>query len=269
MVNNKVSKKALSYVVMVSMLFALFTFAVSASTDQILSGSTVLGTPGENLTVEFSLNDGVDLSAISFRIGFDSEAFSVSDEDLDFDGSPDSIITPSGLNMGNITSGIFNEQGYINIAAARSGGNPVPEGAAGLKVSIVNVVFNIKGEVYNGTYPITISNIYAAGYDGEIIIGEPVGGSITVTGGEDPPTGVDKAALAEKISYAGELNEADYTAATWADLVTALAAANDVNDDADATQQEVNDALAALQTAIDDLEDAPVVEETTIVKGSD
>ncbi len=71
-----------------------------------------------------------------------------------------------------------------------------------------------------------------------------------------PPATVDKAALAAKIAEAKELKEEDYTAASWANLETALAAANTVNGNAAATQEEVNSALAALKTAIEALEEA-------------
>lgn len=247
-----------------SMLFALISFGASANTGQVLSGSNESAQPGQKVTVEFSLNDGVDLSAISFRVNFDSQAFEVSDEDSDWDGKPDSIVTPEGLNMGSVESGIFNN--YVNIAAFRSGGTPVPVDAAGVKVSVANIEFTVKPDAYNGTYPITITELYTAGYDGEIVIEEPVAGSITITGGEDPEPGTDKTALAAKIAEAQGLEEEDYTAASWAVLAAALADAITVFEDDDATQQEVDDALADLIEAINDL--VPVPADTYLQIGS-
>ncbi len=69
---------------------------------------------------------------------------------------------------------------------------------------------------------------------------------------------VDKTDLENEVAEAETLNEDDYTTDSWAVLLTALAAAQGVLDNADATQDEVNAALLELQTAIDNLE--PVVE---------
>ncbi|SFA72321.1 Fibronectin type III domain-containing protein [Cohnella sp. OV330] len=63
-----------------------------------------------------------------------------------------------------------------------------------------------------------------------------------------------KAALAASISAAQSLFEEDYTAASWTDLHTALTQAIAANDDANATQAQVDAAAASLQTAQDALE---------------
>jgi len=65
---------------------------------------------------------------------------------------------------------------------------------------------------------------------------------------------VDKDSLNAKIQEAEGLTEAQFTAASWADLQTALTAANEVKVKTDATQTEVDEALAALAKAIQDLE---------------
>ena len=77
----------------------------------------------------------------------------------------------------------------------------------------------------------------------------------TVTGGEitEAPA-VDKTELQKTVLEAKGLNEADYTAETWADLEEALAAAEAVLADPAATQEEVDAATAALRAAIDALE---------------
>ena len=61
---------------------------------------------------------------------------------------------------------------------------------------------------------------------------------------------VDKTALDAAIAGAAALAEADYTADSWVLFASALSAAQIVSDDTDATQIEVDDALAALEAAI-------------------
>ncbi len=69
-----------------------------------------------------------------------------------------------------------------------------------------------------------------------------------------PGAGVVKDLLEAAITRAGALNEADYTAASWANMQEELAAAVSVDEDANATQNEVDEATAALNAAIDALE---------------
>ena len=64
---------------------------------------------------------------------------------------------------------------------------------------------------------------------------------------------MDKTALLEKIEYAQGLNEEDYTEESWANLVAALQDALAVYEDEEATQEEVDAALAALIAAINAL----------------
>ena len=59
-------------------------------------------------------------------------------------------------------------------------------------------------------------------------------------------TAADKAALNKAISDCGALKQSDYTANTWSAFQTALNAAKTVAAKEDATQEEVNNALAAL-----------------------
>lgn len=64
----------------------------------------------------------------------------------------------------------------------------------------------------------------------------------------------DKSKLQDEIDKVKELNEADYTAASWEALQAALQAAEDVLSDSDATQAEVDKAIQALNTALTGLE---------------
>ena len=72
-----------------------------------------------------------------------------------------------------------------------------------------------------------------------------------------PAPSVDKSDLTAAITEAEQLQEKDYTPESWADLQTALATAKTVEGNADATQTQVNEALAALQGAVKALVDAP------------
>lgn len=64
---------------------------------------------------------------------------------------------------------------------------------------------------------------------------------------------VNKTALLAKVADVAELVEADYTTETWAQLQTALEAANTAIANEDATQEEVDEALSHLDGAIEDL----------------
>ena len=70
------------------------------------------------------------------------------------------------------------------------------------------------------------------------------------------PIPVDKEALQNAVNDAAKLVEADYTPDTWAALEEALAAANTVLADEEATQEAVDSALSALEAAVEGLEPA-------------
>ena len=80
---------------------------------------------------------------------------------------------------------------------------------------------------------------------------------------EDPPEDedfVDKTGLRQTIAFVGTLTEADYTSGSWTTLQSALTAANAVADvDADVDQDDVDDADAALKSAIVGLVERPPV----------
>ena len=66
--------------------------------------------------------------------------------------------------------------------------------------------------------------------------------------------GADKSALRAAIVFAESLTEEAYEPTTWAALVTALTTAKDVNGNVSATEEQVTDALDALNEAIFALE---------------
>ncbi|MCD8354383.1 MAG: fibronectin type III domain-containing protein [Clostridiales bacterium] len=78
---------------------------------------------------------------------------------------------------------------------------------------------------------------------------------------------VDTSALTAAIEAAEALTETDYKTSTWSVLEDALEAAETVLADADATQEEVDAAAAALTAAIDALEKVPAIDYTQYDKG--
>ena len=70
---------------------------------------------------------------------------------------------------------------------------------------------------------------------------------------EDETEDADKTALAEEIKKAEEKNQADYSAASWKNLKTALDAAKEINQNEDATQAQVDEAVKNLKTAVNGL----------------
>lgn len=68
---------------------------------------------------------------------------------------------------------------------------------------------------------------------------------------------VNKDALAAAIESVESLKESDYASDSWSALVSALANAKATNDNADASQSDVNEAVKALNTAKDALEKKP------------
>lgn len=74
---------------------------------------------------------------------------------------------------------------------------------------------------------------------------------------DDQPDTVDKSELQKVIRYAESIDLSLYTDATADAVRTALDTARQVNDDAEATQQQVNEAQQALMKAIAGLEEKP------------
>ncbi|QRN84810.1 S-layer homology domain-containing protein [Clostridia bacterium] len=185
-VKNKFSSKFFAVMLAVSLAFISIPVDEAAATlAQRAAASNGTGTIGEEVQIDFTMNDGVGLAGMQFTVNYDKDQFEIDESDSDFDGREDGIVPTSGLNLGSEpTVGIFNSLGYINIVLARGGGESIPAGAAGQVVNLVGIKFTIKSGAVNGTYPITITNVTAsAGGDTSEPLGESVAGSITVTGG--------------------------------------------------------------------------------------
>lgn len=69
-------------------------------------------------------------------------------------------------------------------------------------------------------------------------------------GDSEEPAKADKTQLQTVIDKAEALKQSDYTADSWAKVATALAAAKSVNNDASATQAQVNEAMNSLSSAM-------------------
>ena len=79
----------------------------------------------------------------------------------------------------------------------------------------------------------------------------------------------DKTALENAIAEAAQYEETDYTKASWAVFADALEKANEVNDNAEATQEEVDAAVKALNDAIAGLEEYVAPNKTLLQKTYD
>ena len=78
---------------------------------------------------------------------------------------------------------------------------------------------------------------------------------VELLGQELPAVTVDKTALEQAIADAVQYNEDDYTKISWAAFADALAKANQVNENTEATQEEVDAAVKALNDAAAGLEE--------------
>ena len=86
--------------------------------------------------------------------------------------------------------------------------------------------------------------------------------SVAITAVDEPaPGNVEKTELETAVAEAQALNEADYTEESWAALQTALADAENVLADNDATQDEVDAAKEALEAAVAALIPRPTPED--------
>ncbi|HYE83865.1 MAG TPA: S-layer homology domain-containing protein, partial [Clostridia bacterium] len=107
--------------------------------------------------------------------------------------------------------------------------------------------------VANGIVKVIATANDESGVTGELEI------TISNQGDEEPE--VNKEDLQEAIDAADMLNAEDYTEESWAAFQTAFGIAKNVNDDINATQEEVDTATSNLNSAIDALEEVadPIV----------
>lgn len=96
-----------------------------------------------------------------------------------------------------------------------------------------------------------------------------VSGEVEAALGELLVPEVDKTALAEAIANAETLQEEDYTPDTWAVFADALEAAKAVLNDEEATQEDVDEAVANLNAAIEGLEEVLVVKSVSAINAKE
>jgi hypothetical protein len=80
-------------------------------------------------------------------------------------------------------------------------------------------------------------------------------------------TPVDFSALESKITGAKDIPSGAYTTGTWNALQSAIAAAEELLDEGNATQDEVNAALTALETAVDNLSEKATPAHLMVLEG--
>ena len=83
---------------------------------------------------------------------------------------------------------------------------------------------------------------------------------------EAAPEIVDKTALQEVINSNSDKQKSDYTESSWSAFETAFNYANSINDKADATQAEVDEAAEALAQAAAELEAAPEIVDKAVLQ---
>lgn len=175
---------------------------ISAATSQVLTVGSGTGTPGSEVAIPITLNDGVGLAGIQYNINYDKSQFSIDMNDGDGDGAPDGVTVPTATsanpNLGaaptfgpadsNTGEYTCDTEGYISVVSARANGASITSAFAGKTVNSVILHFKIKAGAINGTYPLTISNLTATNGTTDETIGTPVAGSITITGGVSAPS---------------------------------------------------------------------------------
>ena len=117
----------------------------------------------------------------------------------------------------------------------------------------------------NGNYVIA-PNITEV--DGKALAGAGEITFVLAKDGGDAPVQVDKAALKDAIEIAGLRKEADYTAESWAEYQEAVQKATDVLNKEDATQEEVDEQVALLKEAANNLVKAekPIVTDKNAIR---
>lgn len=166
---------------------------------------------------------------------------------------------------------ITDSNGSTIIIEGSPGSITVSETATGLVIT-VNAGETVGNIICNGPVKIinngTISTLTAnAAVELEanvaptnMIIG--AGGNLVITG--DQAESVSKSVLQATITYAGTLVQANYTAASWTAMQTALAAAGLVNANVAATATQVTSATTALRNGINGLVLLPKITATSI-----
>ncbi|MGI5881101.1 MAG: S-layer homology domain-containing protein [Syntrophomonadaceae bacterium] len=180
-IKQHASNKLGALFIILAMLVMSVSFAapVEAGPEHIIQVSNGSGTPESTVSITVSMSEIKGLAGVQYVVNFDKEQLTLTNRTW----NPASYFNAS-------SSTIKNDLGYISIASANGDGDACSENTA---MDLVTLNFTVKPGAYNGTYPITITNTWEAlkGSDGteDVALGTPVDGSITITGGIDPPPG--------------------------------------------------------------------------------
>lgn len=190
-IKQHASNKLGALFIILAMLVMSVSFAapVEAGTEHVIQVSSGSGTPGNTVSITVGLAERQSLAGVQYIVNYDKNQLELDLTDADEDTIADSLIFPgTGSRFTNNQATIYNASGYVSIAS----GNANPFSTSG-SINLVTLNFTVKPGAYNGTYPITITNTPEAlkGSDGtkDVALGTPVDGSITITGGIDPPPG--------------------------------------------------------------------------------
>ena len=236
-------RKALALVLSLVMLVSVVPFTVNAEDFDVdysvakVNGSDYDGTTpivnGDTVSVDITIHcdEGETLWAWMFGYNYDSEA-----------------LTYGGTVFGNEWKGSTNDKnGYVVIGGTVKVGTTVQQS----EIVVATINFTVDDD-FTGTT--------------EILTGLGTRNYLTVSSGTESVhtksdiaiqgcnltiyAAVDKTALKTQLELAASLDEDAYTPNSWAGLASALPGAQAVYDNAFATQQEIDDATAAVANAI-------------------
>jgi hypothetical protein len=211
---------------------------------------------GTKTSVTISLDSVDEIGGIQFFVRYDSNVFEVLQGDItvnlddnSIDNGFEELTDNQYLFLDYNDDDLFNE--LVDNTVGEVGFYFATVYSLEEEVDLLTINFSVKETADPGSYQISIEDLvaYNDATNPEQVFVRPYLATIIIP--------ADKTVLAEKISFAQELSETNFTADSWTALQTALTAAIAVNDDASATQGEVDNAATALQTAIDNLEYTP------------
>lgn len=235
-------RKTLALVLAVVMLISVVPFTVNAEGSDVkfdvatVNGSAYDGTSpivsGDTITVSVTINRAENeiLKAWMLGYSFDSVA-----------------LTYIGTSFGSEWKGSTSDKtNYVLIGGSINVGETITE----TEVVVATIAFNVNSSFTGETLIVAgkgTKNYVSVSESGSSTTTKQVtaeGCSITVI------SPVDKTELKAQLDAAAALNENDYTPNSWAALASAVAAGQPVYDDAYATQTDVDNAAAAIASAI-------------------
>ena len=222
-----------------------------------LNVSSATGEVGKKVPVTISLNSIDRIAGLNFIIKYDSDVFEVKQGDITVDKENiEDNIEQDDINEeikeGDYIVFDYGEGSFDELVDNTNGRVPfsfitIYSLLNNEDIDLLTINFSIKSTATPGDYSIDIIEVDACNDadNPEDVFVHVNAGTIKVI--------VDKEDLAYAIQYAESLDGRDYTSATWKNLIDALNAARAVYNDENATQAQVDNALAVLEAAIDNL----------------